>query len=213
MKQEEDFSIKVSQKEYAESLECVRLSRERRRQREAPITEEERRNMRAVLGELNWLVSSSRPDLAAFCSLLQQRVNNACVKDIVEDNRAVAMARDFASMEMVVKPIPEQEVEFCVWSDASWANATEKKSQGGYLIAAVHCGLRKGSWATVSPLQWKSYKQDRPVASTLGAELLALSRALAEAKWIRSLWSEAMNAGYTLETNDKWSAQVPITAQ
>ena len=49
--------------------------------------------MRAVLGELNWLVSGSRPDLAAFCSLLQQRVNQACVEDLVEVNKAVAMAR------------------------------------------------------------------------------------------------------------------------
>ena len=71
----------------------VKLSRERRRQREASVNEEERRQMRAVLGELNWLVSGSRPDLAAFRSLLQQRVNQACVKDLVEVNKAVAMAR------------------------------------------------------------------------------------------------------------------------
>ena len=131
---------------------------------------------------------------------------------MVEVNRAVAMALDFSCMEIVVKHIPEQDVEFCVWSDAAWANATEKKPQGGYVIAAVPSALRKGSWATCSPLRWKSFEQDRQVASTLGAELLTLSRAMAEAKWIRSLWSEAMNANYTLETNGKWSAQVPITA-
>ena len=103
------------------------------------------------------------------------------MRDLVEVNRAVAMARDFACMEVVVKHIPEQDVEFCVWSDASWANATEKKSQGAYVIAAVHSGLRKGTWATCSQLRWKSYKQERQVGSTLGAKLLALSRALAEA--------------------------------
>ncbi|CAE7633612.1 GIP [Symbiodinium pilosum] len=212
LQQGEDFSIHVSQKEYAENLECIKVSRDRRKQRDAEVTEEERKQMRAALGELNWLVSSSRPDLAAFCSLLQQRVNKALVRDLIEVNRAVAMARDFCNMEVVVRHIPEQEVEFCVWSDASWANATEKKSQGGYVIAAVPSSLRKGSWATFSPLRWKSYKQDRQVASTLGAELLALSRALAEAKWVRSMWSEAMNANYTLETNDKWAVQIPITA-
>ena len=102
LRQEEDSSIKVSQKDYAEGLEFVRVSRHRRRQREPQVTEEERKQTRVVLGELNWLVSSSRPDLAAFCSLLQQRVNNACVKYLVEVNKAVAMARDF-SWEVVVK--------------------------------------------------------------------------------------------------------------
>ena len=149
LRQEEDFSIKVSQKDYAEGLEFVRVSRHRRRRREPPVTEEERKQTRVVLGELNWLVSSSRPDLAAFCSLLQQRVNNACVKDLVEVNKAVAMARDFSCVGggEVVKPIPEQDVEFCVWSDALWANPTEKKSQRGYIIAAVPSALRKESWA------------------------------------------------------------------
>ena len=78
-----------------------------------------------------------------------------------------------------------------------------------------HCCCSKcfesGFWSTFSPMRWRSYKQDRQVELTLGAELLVLSRATAEAKWIRSLWSEAMNAKYTLETHDKWSAQVPVT--
>ena len=47
----------------------------------------------------------------------------------------------------MVKPIPEQDVEFCVWSDALWANPTEKKSQRGYIMAAVPSALRKESWA------------------------------------------------------------------
>ena len=68
-----------------------------------------------------------------------------------------------------------------------------------------HCCCSKcfesGFWSTFSPMQWKSYKQDRQVELTLGAELLVLSRAMAEAKRIRSLWSEAMNAKYTLETH------------
>ena len=165
LRQDKEFAIHVSQKEYSESLECLKLSRERRRQREAAVSEDERKQMRAVLGELNWLVSSSRPDLAAHCSLLQQRVNQAWVKDLVEVNRAVAMARDFACIEVIVRHIPEQEVEFCVWSDASWANATEKKSQGGYVIAAVHSSLRKGAWAVCSPLRWKSYLGRRATCS------------------------------------------------
>ena len=211
VRQTEDFAIHVEQKDYAEQVECLSLSKERRRHRESEVTEDERRQMRAALGELNWLVSCSRPDLAACCSLLQQKVARACVKDLVEVNKVIAMARDYAAVEIVIRPLELQDVEFCVWSDASWANATEKMSQGGYLVMATTPELRRNNWAKVSPLRWRSYKQDRQVASTLGAELLALSRSLAEAKWIRSMWQEATQKGYSMEKDKSWSNQVPIT--
>ena len=35
------------------------------------------------------------------------------------------------------KPIEIKDVEIAVWSDASFANTIDRKSQGGYLIAAV----------------------------------------------------------------------------
>ena len=75
--------------------------------------------MRALLGEVNWIAMNSRPDLAASCSLLQQKTSNA-----------------------TIHPIPPSELEFAVWSDASWAHATDKKSQGGYLIMAASRELR-----------------------------------------------------------------------
>ena len=49
------------------------------------------------------------------------------------------------------------------------------------------------------------------MASTLGAELLSLSNALAETKWMRSMWAEARFPAYTLETDKQWTSQVPIT--
>ena len=93
------------------------------------MSESERRAMRGALGELTWLATCSRPDLAAACSLLQQRVSNACVSDLIAVNTLVAVARDFAATEVCVKSIPLDQVEFCAWSDASWANACDKKSQ------------------------------------------------------------------------------------
>ena len=49
LRQDEDYSVRISQREYSESLECVKISRERRKQKDSAVTEEERRSMRAVL--------------------------------------------------------------------------------------------------------------------------------------------------------------------
>lgn len=102
-------------------------------------------------------------------------------------------------------------MEFAAWSDASFANAAQWKSQGGYLICATDARLRLDDWAVLSPLRWRSYKQDRQVASTLGAELLPLSRTISEAKWIRSLWTEAVYVNYKLEEDQLWTSRPPVT--
>ena len=193
-------------------MKGIRIGSERRRQREADVTDEEQQQMRAVLGAVNWLVGGSRPDLAAWCSLLQQKVCKAKVEQLIETNKLVSLARENASVQVRVLPIPVPEVQFVVMSDASWANADEKCSQAGYLVAAGDEMLRRGHWGRFSVLRWKSYKQDRQAHSTLGAELLALSRAIAEARWMRSLWCEAIHASYSLEEDVKWSRSIPLTA-
>ena len=79
------------------------------------------------------------------------------------------------------------------------------------MICAVDRKLRANDWGRVSPLRWRSFKQERQVASTLGAELLTLSRTIAEAKWIRSMITEAMCPWYTLESDKERSSRMPIT--
>lgn len=79
------------------------------------------------------------------------------------------------------------------------------------MICGTEERLRNGEWADLSPLRWRSYKQDRQVASTLGAELMTLSRTISEAKWVRSLWAEAKFFQYKLEEDQLWSSRIPLT--
>ncbi|CAE7257454.1 GIP [Symbiodinium microadriaticum] len=212
LQQDETGEIRISQAEYASQLKGLSIPVARKKQREERLSEEETGQLRAVLGAVNWLVSGSRPDLAAWCSLLQQKVSTATVEQLVEANKLVSLAREHADMAIRVRPINVEELQFVVLSDASWANAAKKCSQAGYMIAAGDKMLQQGHWGTFSLLRWKSYKQDRQTHSTLGAELLSLSRAVAEARWMRSMWCEALNEKYKLEDDLSWSAKVPLTA-
>lgn len=153
-------SLIIQQKEYAQAITGITISKERRKEKNEQITDKERTQMRGVLGEMAWLVAGSRPDLSGSCSLMQQRATSAKVRDLIEINKMTSFAHDFSSKEIWLKPIPIEGLEIAVWSDASFANASEKKSQGGYLIAAVDHGLRKGQWTEFSPWRWRSSKQD-----------------------------------------------------
>lgn len=101
---------------------------------------------------------------------------------------------------------------FLAVSDAAWANASEKFSQAGYMIAGIHKNMLQDRWADFSLLRWKSYKQDRRTPSTLGAELYALSRSMAETRWVRSIWLEATQPTYRIQEDTKWEQLVPICA-
>ena len=212
VQQQADGSIKISQCSYAQQQQGLNISRERKRDKQEPITEDERQQMRGVLGSINWLVTGSRPDLGAWCSLLQQRVNSATVADLIDVNKLVSLTHDNCSPCVWVKSIPVSELQFVMLSDAAWANAQGLCSQAGYMIAACDKRLSQGEWGTFSVLCWKSYKQDRQTHSTLGAELLALSRGIAEARWVRSMWCEAVNYQYDLRRDGDWSNKLPITA-
>ncbi|CAE7563942.1 TY1B-PL [Symbiodinium natans] len=179
LEQQSDGSIKISQEQYASSAKGIEISKERRREKSELVDESERQQMRAALGGINWLVSGSRPDLAAWCSLMQQRVNCACVSDLIEVNKLLSLARDHSKSYIWVKPIPVDSVQFSVLTDAAWANAQDHCSQAGYMIAA--CDSR-------------------------------LSAGLAEARWVRSMWCEAICESYALHEDLAFSVKVPITA-
>ena len=64
------LSFVIQQNEYAEAVTSIPISKERRKQKDHDTTDQEKGQMRAVLGEINWLVNGMRPDLAALCSLM-----------------------------------------------------------------------------------------------------------------------------------------------
>ena len=212
LEQQADGSIKIQQSEYARQFKGLDLSRLRRREKGEKVTDEERTQMRGILDGINWLVSGSRPDLAAWCSLLQQRVCEATVADLIDLNKLVSQAHDNNEAHVWIRHIPWKDVQFTMLSDASWANAMGCCSQAGYMIAACDSNLPSGKWGLFSVLRWRSYKQSRQMHSTLGAELLSLSRGLAEARWMRSMWCEAILQDHSLRDDEKWSCKIPITA-
>lgn len=70
--------------------------------------------------------------------------------------------------------------------------------------------IEKKEWAKISPLRWKLYKMDRKTQSTLGAELMSVSRAIAEGDWIRSLIVESRFEKYDLQNDSHWKEQIKM---
>ena len=83
-------------------------------------------------------------------------------------------------------------------------------SQAAYMICMTTQDVVDGHSVDVSPLKWKSYKQERQVNSTLAAETMAVSRGMAEACWMRFFFLEIMHSQFSLEEAKQLQHTIPV---
>lgn len=174
--QQEDYSIVCDQEEYSRNVQVIKMTKDRRKQKNSPVTENERTKLRGVIGAANWLMSSTRPDIAVQAGFLQQRISKATVNDLIEANRLVGRIKDHSHLRLTIRSIPLENCMVVVSTDASWSNCEDLRSQAGYVIAVTDRRIAHGDQTQLSILRWRSYKQERHTQSTLGAELMSLAR-------------------------------------
>lgn len=131
------------------------------------LTSEEISVLKSVAGQINWLASQSRPDVAFDSCIIGNSTKNPTVSDIHRTNKALRKVRGQdvsllypASLDLTTCQL----ISFC---DASYANLPDRGSQGGFIIFLID---GKGMYC---PITWQSKRIKRVVNSTLAAECLA----------------------------------------
>ena len=89
----DDMSIEMDPREYIESVEPMSVARERRREQSQPVTEDERRRFRQLIGSLQYGTVRTRADLSAKVGEMQSVGNTATVGRLLEANRILQEAR------------------------------------------------------------------------------------------------------------------------
>ena len=192
--------IRYHQKEYAQHLRPIYLTKERSKDREALATDKEISALRAINGAANWLASQSRPDLASQSSFSQQCFPKPKVKDLLVANQLVHRARQYSHVEITVKYLPWDSLGICFHSDAGFANASNNSTQAGYILSFVSGDLNDNQPTAWSPFCWKSYKLPRVVSSTLAAESQSFSTASAISEWMALMIVEARHQSFDLRS-------------
>ena len=86
MKQDEGFTVTISMKHFAESIEKVPMTKERSRRAAEKISDDERSAAESVIGSLGWLSRQLRADLAFAYSWSAQTKNEFVIGDLTELN-------------------------------------------------------------------------------------------------------------------------------
>ena len=182
-----DRGICLNQAHYISTIKPISLSRQRASQTTSELSDKEKQEFRCALGQLNWIATSSRPDIAFEVCQLCVIFSRATIGDILVLNKLI---RKVNAVDLTLYFPQMLDLEKCTlecYTDASFANLADCGSQGGYIIFLRDERGRK------SPITWQSRKIRRVVKSTLAAETLALVEGAEVCIYIQRIIAEMMN--------------------
>ena len=199
-----DWSIQVSQEEYARALKVVDVPRSSGP--EAGLSSSQTREMRGLDGSLQWLVTNSRLDLAAPTSILQSHHANGKVKHLQDVNKLARTAYQTAKTTLTFySHIDFDSLCIVTYHDAGQGSRPDGTSQGGYISIIANQSLLESKEELVTILDWRSFKLRRVSRSSLSAEVQAFSEAVDATEFTQLFLAEIKNSrGVNLRLADDY---------
>ena len=206
IRQWDDGHITITMEEYHSNLKTVNIPVPRRANPDSDLTEMERRQLRAILGSLQWLVAQLRFDLGFQLSTLQGEPPK--ISTLMKANLLVKRFKQDPDFALTFKPMDLKGAGIMVVTDASLGNVTKAGgadgtvlekvfSQSAYYVLLADKDLLAGREGSFSVLDARSHRLPRVCPSTYGAELLGTEEAFDVGCFCRGWW--AMLQGLPIE--------------
>ena len=207
--QQEDYTITVDQTQYVKDIGPISIDKDRRKQPDAPINEEERQAFRGLIGSLQYAAVNTRPDLGGRLSFLQSKINNGQISDLIEGNKLLHDAKVHSKVQCPYQYTPKEDVRFVAFSDASFASERVQSSHQGLMIMTAHECIGQNHKSVVNLILWSSKKIQKVAVSTLSAEAMALAGAMDLLAWRRLYWGWLLDKSCQWRLGDKTLQRLP----
>ena len=159
----------VSQDSYISTLVEIHITPSRKMRKYDDLTKEEEKELKTVIGQLNWIATQCRPDLS-FQVLELSTINKfAKVEQLIQANKLIRKLKSEPCKIFFPRLGNLKKLKIFLYNDASYANLPDgTSSTGGRIVWLV------GDNGNCCPISWSSTKIKRVVRSTLAAEALSL---------------------------------------
>lgn len=182
--------ITLNQDEYIQKIQEVEVPTKRNSYK---VNENERKEIRRVVGELLWVSLMTRPDLSFEVNQLSSKISEATIKELKEAKRLVEKAKLEPITVNFTKLGPKEDLKIKLFCDASYNNQDSKlRSTEGRVLLLENKKSRKSNI-----FAWKTKKISRICRSVKGAETRALENGLDEAvhfaRMVREIYDGKVN--------------------
>ncbi|CAK9100240.1 unnamed protein product [Durusdinium trenchii] len=189
--------VTVTMKEYHENVRPAVVPLHRRADPNALLTSSEQKQLRALLGSLQWLVAQARIDQGFALSTLQGEQPQT-VGTLLRCNLLLKQMKLTASFGLTFRPMCLEDAGVMVITDSSLGNVTkegstigsvEKRvfSQSSYMVLLADKKLMSGEEGQFCLLDGRSHRLSRVCRSTYAAELLGAEEAFDCGQFIRGV--------------------------
>ena len=177
--------IHMKQNVYIQAIKPIIVEKLESTEPRRPATSREHKDFQSLVGQFNWTVTMTRPDMAFTCSELGSVQSKPSLNDIKKANKAV---REITTIECALKfsPLDINSMQIKVFADASYANIIDGGSQGGYIIFLVD------KYERCNPVSWSSKRLQRVARSTLSAETQSAVEALESGCLLKQVLNELL---------------------
>lgn len=137
----------------------------------------DKRIYQKVIGQLLYISTNTRPDIAASVSILSQKLSDPTRNDLNEAKRVIRYLKGTSKLKLMLSSLKEENHELFGYADANWAECKiDRKSNSGQIFM-LNGGI----------ISWACRKQVSVSLSSTEAEYVALSEACQELIWIKKL--------------------------
>ena len=189
-----NYEIFINQNQYSKNICEIEITADRQRNHKFDkLTNNELKQFRSIIGQLNWLSGISRPDISFQTCYASGIGKNASVKDINYINKVVKQVKN----NLYSIKIPSLDLtclKLVTYTDASFKNLPNGGSQGGYTVFL--CDENSSI-----PISWRSRRLKRIVRSTLAAETLALCEGCDASFFVSNMLTEVLGIKNKIESH------------
>ncbi|CAE7625753.1 GIP, partial [Symbiodinium necroappetens] len=170
--QQEKDGFTLYQGHFLDEVNEINIPQARYQEPSLLINENEKHQMRSVLGCLSWYTYQTGYHLSGPVGVMLSKVNRATVQDLVETNKLLKKAKSMRQHRVRIHKM-EGPLHLACWVDASHANRPDLSSTKGIFVGWTDSKLLEGQLSQVTPISWISSKIHRVCRSPASAETRA----------------------------------------
>ena len=196
IQQRKNFSISVTQTEFSNALTPVNIEQDKSRSDSDPLSPQEVSQFRGAIMKASWRAVQTSPQYSARVNITASKANKATVADLRETNRILKDMKRSATVGLEFPTFNCNRTEKITWrdivmlhfGDAAQHNRVDGSSTGGYITGLAAPEIMNGQETSMSLIDWRSWRLERPTKGSNGCESQALYEAEDRGFKCRIIW-------------------------